>query len=329
MSTRLVVREGVAGVTTALAGPGAELKAGGTDVLERVHRDVDAPSDLVHLGRSIDATSLTGVSVDAAEQVSIGAMTTLATLAADGILARRHPLLVEAAAASATPQIRALATVGGALMQRVRCWYYRHPTLTCLRRGGGACLARDGENDNHAIFDHGSCVAVHPSTIGAALLALDASLRVRLPGSATSSVVPMARFFDVNVWNATEDNTLPPGALIESAVIDAVPARRQRYVRASARELADWASVEVAVVIEVAALRVRHARIVLGAVSRAPRRAYEAEKALLGRAFDAESIALAASAATHGAKALAKNGIKIPLVENTVRAALEELIDVE
>jgi xanthine dehydrogenase YagS FAD-binding subunit len=329
MSTRLVICESTGSVVERLASPRTELKAGGTDVIERVHRRVDAPDELVHLARSIDETALNGVSLDVSGQVRIGALTTLATLASDAIVVRRHPLLAAASAASATPQIRALATVGGALMQRVRCWYYRHPALTCLRRGGDTCLAREGENDHHAIFDQGSCIAVHPSTIGAALLALDASLVVHMPGAPTPVVVPMGQFFDVNVWNATDDNTLVDGALIEAVLIDSVPARRQRYLRASARALADWASVEVAAVVEVAGGRVRHARIVLGGVARAPRRAFAAERALIGHPFDAERIALAARAATSGAKALSKNAYKIPLVENTVRAALEELVYAE
>jgi len=328
MTARLLVVEGIESVARALANERTELHAGGTDLVERLHRGKDAPQTVVHLARSVDTEPLTGVSVDARGDLVVGAATTLASLAADGLVERRHPMLAEAARATATPQIRARATVGGALFQHVRCWYARHPTLSCLRTGGTSCLAKDGENDHHAIFGEGPCVAVHPSTLAAALIALDASLVVQVPDVSAPQTVSIADVFAIDPSRADVDHTLPRGAVVTGVVVPVAQViRAERYLRASARALADWASVEVAVVVERVGGKISHARVVLGAVARTPLASIEAERALVGQRLDDATIARAAKAATKGARPLSKNAYKVALVEGTVRAALEEIRD--
>lgn len=328
MSARLLVVEGLESVTRTLASERAELLAGGTDLVERLHRGKDAPDAVVHFARSVDTEPFTGVSVGEGGELIVGASTTLAALAADGLVERRHRVLAESARATATPQIRSRATVGGALFQHVRCWYVRHPTLSCLRTGGAGCLAKDGENDHHAIFGEGSCVAVHPSTLAAALLALDAVLVVQVPDVSAPQTVPLADVFAIDTARPDMDHTLPPGAVVTSVVVPAAKQpRKEHYLRASARALADWASVEVAVVVERAASKITHARVVLGAVARTPLVSVDAERALVGNTLDDATIARAAKAATTGARPLSKNAYKVALVEGTVRAALEEIRD--
>src|ERR687890_928628 len=119
--------------------------------------------------------------------------TTLAQIADDPRVRRRLPALAEAAALAATPQLRNMATIGGNLLQRPRCWYYRNPHVHCWLKGGDECQAREGENQHHALFDVSPCVAVHPSDPATALVALDAM--IRLWGPRGERELPVAEFF--------------------------------------------------------------------------------------------------------------------------------------
>jgi xanthine dehydrogenase YagS FAD-binding subunit len=184
-----------------------------------------------------------------------------------------------------------------------------------------------GDNAMHAIFDNEVCVAVHPSTLGAALLALDAVLDVRFPGKDSVQSLAMSQFFTFDHADATRENSLPHGALIEGVRIPvATRPVRQAYERASPRLLADWAAVEVCVSLEMNGNTVADSRVVLGAVGRVPRRATAVEQALNGKVLTAESAQAAAQHATDGAEALESNGYKLPLARNTTHAALLKVI---
>jgi xanthine dehydrogenase YagS FAD-binding subunit len=164
----------------------AELLAGATDVVDRMRQGVSDPEPLIRVARLLprDIELVDGA-------VRIGAGAKLAAILDDARL--RAPSLaglVEAIEHTATPQIRAGATVGGALRQRVRCGYYRHPELVCLRKGGETCLARGGDHEAHSIFDNDTgCVAVHPSSLLAALLSRDASVEILDDGDPKSARV--------------------------------------------------------------------------------------------------------------------------------------------
>lgn len=303
------------------ASPSAELKAGGTDVVDRARRRGFTVQEVVSVDRLLDATIDVGPS-----GMRIGAGATLASLIESEELVRRFPVLAAAVRATATPQIRARATVGGALCQRPRCVYLRHPDYVCAKEGGGVCYARFGENRYHAVFDNDACVAVHPSTVGAALLALDARLRVLAPGGARL-VMDMVDFFSVSPSDPSRENALAPGSMVESVEVPfAVGTTRQSYFRLASRERAEWADVEAAVALVLDGARIMDARVVLGGVGRVPRRAVPVEQALVGRPLRASIVAGASSRAAEGARPLAHNGAKIEGCKVAVQAALEELL---
>ena len=298
----------------------AEYKAGGTDVVDRMRRRAASPSLVVNLAwleglRGVDAQATT---------LRVGALVTLRELGLIPAVRARLPALWKANDHTATPQVRALATVGGALCQRPRCPYFRHPDFTCRKRGGDECYARVGDHHGHAIFDNRACCAPHASTLGAALLALDATLDTRT-GHATGTVT-VADFFDFHMGDAAAENALEWGALVEAVTVP-LPARRTRqtYLRASPRHLADWPEVEVVVVLEMDGDVVTNARVVLGGVGRVPLRATASEDALTGRPLGPESIHAAAAASTLDATPLPDNAHKVTLTRNAVQAALEEL----
>src|SRR5438046_809777 len=164
--------------------------AGGTDLLTLMMADIAAPSRLVNLKRLSEIPS--GIE-ETAQGVTLGALTPLVAIEMHPLLQRRYPLLAEAAALAATPQLRNMATLGGNLLQRPRCWYFRNPRFHCWLKGGDECQAREGENQHHAIFDRSPCVAVPPSDIAPALLALEATVRLR--GQHGERTLPLAKFF--------------------------------------------------------------------------------------------------------------------------------------
>jgi xanthine dehydrogenase YagS FAD-binding subunit len=307
-------------VTLRAGSRGSEFKAGGTDVVDRVRRRAAPPPVVVNLSW-LEGLRTVEVRRDV---VKLGALVTLREL---GLLPAIHdnlPALWHANDHTATPQVRALATVGGALCQRPRCPYFRHPEFTCRKRGGEECHAREGDHHAHAIFDNRVCCAPHPSTLGAALLALDATLQVRQPSGTTT--VTMGEFFDVNMGDAAVENALEGAFLVESVTV-ALPVKRTRqgYLRASPRHLADWPEVEVVVVLEFAGDVVGKPRVVLGGVGRVPLRAMASEEALVGKALSPAVIAAAAAAAAQDATPLEGNAHKVLLTRNAVRAALEEI----
>ena len=154
---------------------GAVIKAGGIDLLDRMKLGIDAPARLVNLG---GVRALRFIRADAAA-LRIGPTSTLAQLASDPLLrAARYLSVAEAAEAAANTQIRNVATVGGNLLQRPRCWYYRNPDFECFKRGGSTCYAQKGENRYHALFGGGPSYIVHPSTMATALVACDARLHI-------------------------------------------------------------------------------------------------------------------------------------------------------
>ena len=164
--------------------------AGGTDLLPLMKADLLAPEQLVDIKRLAE---LNDRIEEGANGLTIGALATLAQLEEDPIIQARYPALAEAAALAATPQLRNMATIGGNLLQRPRCWYFRNPRVPCWLKGGADCPARVGENQLHALFDISPCVAVHPSDPATALLALDASVRLR--GASGERELPLADVF--------------------------------------------------------------------------------------------------------------------------------------
>ena len=311
----------VADAVTALGHPGAMPLAGGVDLLDRLKERLDSPTRLVSLRK---LTGLDAIKVDA-NGATIGANVTLARLAADPELHRSHPLIGEAASHAATPQLRAMATLGGNLAQRPRCWYFRSEDFHCRKKGGAVCFAQTGDNSMHSIFDNTQCAAPHPSTVVTALLALGA--RVSIAGKRAREV-ELARFFVTPETDIRREVDLVPGELITGIIVPTSPANlRTAYTKQVAKQSFDWPLVDVAVALVMDGRTCRQATIVLGAVAPTPRRAVEAERVLVGATLDVIAAGRAAHAAIASATPLSANDHKVPILEavlaRTILAAVE------
>lgn len=292
----------------------ALLRAGGTDLMERY---AHAPAPITDLSRVIEGRRIE----ERADGVQIGALATIAALAAHPAVQRGYPGLAQAAGGLATPQIRNIGTVGGNLLQHVRCWYYRHPDLQCLKKGGSSCLARDGDHINHVCFDLGACAAPHASTLAAAFLAWDATVLLH-DGQELSLPALLGDGSD-----PTRQNRLPTGAVLAGVRLKpGSPDDRSTYFRAIARARAEWPIVEVIARVQ-GTNPVQAAWITLGGVANVPLRATAAEAALIGGPLDETRIAAGAKAAREGAKPLPMTGYKVDILEGAVRAALTRLLE--
>jgi xanthine dehydrogenase YagS FAD-binding subunit len=298
------------------------LLAGGTDLLTLMKADIAAPDQLIDIKRVSELTSEIGWSDDG---LTLGALTTLADIETHPIVRERYPALAEAAAIAATPQLRNMATIGGNLLQRPRCWYYRSQHFNCWLKGGTECYARDGENRNHALAGESPCVAVHPSDPATALFALDASVRLR--GAAGERILPLGEFFaEPTEDRRTETTLLPDEILLNIHLPERASNTRSTFLKAMDRKVWAFALVSVAATVHIEAGRVDDARIVLGGVAPIPWRVTDAEQMLMGEKPDTALIERTAAAALAGARPLADNGYKIPLVRALVRRALISLL---
>jgi len=302
------------------ARPGSILKAGGVDLLDRMKEGLEKPDRVISIAHVPGHDR-----IEVGPPARIGALATLARLDADKDLRRLFPALADAAGGAATPQIRNMATLGGNLAQRPRCWYFRQAEFDCRKKGGPECFARHGENRFHAIFDVDICCCVHPSATATALLAYGARLEtVTAKGKRT---IPLEDFFVAPKADPHRENQLAPGEIIETVVIP-VPAEGSRsvYKKLKEKESFDWPLVEACVSVTVTGGTIRDARVVLGSVAPTPRRAKEAEKVLSGARPSPELIARAAEAAVRGATPLSQNAHKVRLARVMVERALREAL---
>ncbi len=310
-------------VEEALAAQGT-YRAGGTELQER-RRLPNLPAaigggDLVDLR---DTEGLDELRYAADGTLRIGAKTRMATVGDHADLRVHYPGFAEAVGGLATPQIRAVGTMAGNLLQRTRCWYFRAPQTQdrCFKRGGNTCSARAGDHTFHSCFDLGPCASVHPSTIAMAMLAYDGLVDVA-PGGLRSVATLLGDGSD-----ARSDNQLQPGELITSLVLPAPRAGEQSaYFRAISRARSEWPLVEVLVRLVVEGGVVAEAAIAMGGVAPVPLRASSAETALLGRKPDVAVLTAAAKAATEGAAPLPMTGYKLELVEGSVLETLERAL---
>ncbi|MBN1640476.1 MAG: xanthine dehydrogenase family protein subunit M [Anaerolineae bacterium] len=303
-------------------GDGCRPLAGGTDLLALIAEGLIAPERLVDLKR---IPGLEGVR-EGADGVHVGALARLSALIDDPLLAERagFACLREALSVTASPQLRHMATLGGNLLQRPRCWYYRNPLTHCLRKGGSTCYAFRGESKYHAILGGGPCHIVHPSDPAVALLALDASVVVAGQGGVRR--VPLDAFYLLPRQDAHREVALGEDELLTEVVIP-LPAAGARgtYVKVAERQAWDFALVSAAVQLTFEGEGVRAARIALGGVAPVPWRAHGAEAALTGAPLTGDAIARAAEAATEGARPLAQNAYKVDLAQGVVRQALQQI----
>jgi xanthine dehydrogenase YagS FAD-binding subunit len=296
---------------------GSVLKAGGIDLLDHLKEHLVEPPRVVDL-KTIPG--LDKVVVEADGGLRIGPLATLARVAAHDAIRKTHAALAQACGEAASPQIRNMATIGGNVLQRPRCWYYRLESYNCLKKGGDVCFAVGGENRYHAIFGGGPSYAVHPSNAAVALLAFGASLL--LEGAKGSRVVPASEFFTSPARDPERENQLQPGEILTEIRVPPAPGTKSTYLDIRERAAFDWPLVAAAVAVKAEGGTVREARVVLGAVAPTPWRSTKAEQALVGKPLDESAAAAAARAAIFGAAPLSDNGYKVGLVQTVVRRAL-------
>jgi xanthine dehydrogenase YagS FAD-binding subunit len=255
---------------------------------------------------------------DSSGAARIGASTSIAAIASDARLQAAYPGIAVAAGGLATPQIRHLATLGGNLAQRSRCWYYRNPHFSCLKKGGSECPARPGNHLYGVAFDLGPCVAPHPSTMAAALLAYEGKITTsQRHGLSVENLLGDGS-------NGSADNALAQGEMIEAVELGAPLAReRAAYKRAISRAHAEWPLVELVARVVVADGAFQFVRLAAGGVAPVPVRLAEAERVLQGAPVSASTIAVAAQAATVGAKPLPMTAYKLDLLAGLVQDLLE------
>ena len=296
--------------------PSAEFRAAGTDLSERRRSGVSR-GPLIDLVRPTDAQDVAWSEDGAAR---INAFATIATLAGDAKLAAAYPGVSAAAAGLATPQIRHVATLGGNLAQRSRCWYFRDPHIPCLKKAGDNCPARDGNHLYGVAFDLGPCVAPHPSTMAAALMAYDATVTT----NRRQDLGIAALLGDGS--NGRVDNLLEPAEVIESIDLGVpVAGERALYRRAISRSYAEWPLVEVVVRVVIADGIFGLVRIVAGGIAPVPLRLTAAESLLQGAAVNATTIGNAVAQSTVGAKPLPMTGYKLDLLRGLTRDLLERI----
>jgi len=311
-----VLARDAAEASAAARRPNAVLKAGGTELLDRMKERVTVPATVVNL---LTAKGLAEVSVGA-DAVRLGAAATLTDLVENADLARVAPAVVEAARETATPLVRNRGTVGGNLAQRPRCWYFRNETYECLKKGGAECFGIPGENRYLAVFGNGKCAAVHPSNLATALWALDAKIHVR--DGAQESTLAFDAFFVAPEQDVLRENVLTPGQVITAVSFDAAPARASAYYEVNEKDSYDWALASCAVRLRLEGDRVAEARVVASAVAPTPIRLTAAEAALKDKTVGDATFAAAAEEAVKGATPLRDNAYKVVLLKTCVRRAL-------
>lgn len=296
---------------------GTRLVAGGTDLLSLLKERIVEPDRLVDLTgvralRGIEATR---------DALRIGALATLAEVLAHPAV---PPILKAALADAATPQLRNVGTVGGNLLQRNRCWYFRSEAHRCWLKGGKSCLAVDGDSRSHAIFGDGECRMVTPSDLAPALLALDATALVR--DAEGERRRPVAELFAAPTARRRREHTLGSDeVLLEIRVDDEGLRRRGTYVKFMERAAWSFALVSVAASVLVVDGRARDARIVAGAVASVPWRARAAEELLEGEPLDEQRAVAAAERFVKDAQPLKDNAYKVQILRELVRRALLRL----
>src|ERR687888_847667 len=288
-----------------------EYIAGGTDMVQLLQEYVRRPERLVSLAGLLDR----GIDVGP-QGLRLGAAATMAEVAAHPAVVQQFPLIAEALLNSASPQVRNQATMGGNVLQRTRCPYFRDVGYAaCNKRApGSGCAAIGGENRWHAVLgtsDH--CIAAHASDLAVALVALDAAVEVRGPRG--QRTVLLDDLYRLPASTPHIETVLEPGEVITAITVPASAAtRRSHYLKVRDRASFEFALVAAAVALDMDGPRIREARVALGGVGTKPWRVLQVEKALAGASLDPAALRRAAALAAEGAQGSGHNDFKIVLM---------------
>ena len=294
--------------------------AGGTTLVDLMKLHVLQPAVVVDIN---------GLPLDRVESLpggglKIGALVRNSDLAWNATVKEQYPVLSEALLSGASPQLRNMATTGGNLLQKTRCYYYRDTNYACNKREpGSGCSAMDGFNRIHAVLGGSEhCVATHPSDMAVAMMALEATVHV--DGPKGERAIALDEFYLVPGSTPDKENVLAPGEIITHVTLPALASgMRSHYLKLRDRAQYEFALASAAVVIRVNGGRIERARIAFGGVGTKPWRSREAEKALEGQAASADVFRQAADAAMAGAKPLKYNGFKVELAKRALVRTLQ------
>jgi xanthine dehydrogenase YagS FAD-binding subunit len=305
--------------------PGSEFIAGGTDMLQLLKAGQRAPHRLI----DINALPLDGIEVSPTG-LRLGALARMSDVADHPGIVANFPAISQALNLSASAQLRNMASIGGNLLQRTRCSYFRDTGFAaCNKRNpGSGCAAIGGENRMHAILGGSdACVATHPSDLAVALVALDATVRLLGPDGARSLAVEQFHMLPGDTPQV--ENVLRPGELIVGIdVPTAAHARRSHYLKVRDRTSYEFALTSAAVGVDFVNGRVRSARVAMGGIGTKPWRLRAVEDALVGTSIgDLAAWKAAAAQVATGARPLGKNAFKIELAQRTLVRALQTVAD--
>lgn len=299
---------------------GGKFVAGGTTLIDLMKLNVETPKTLIDIN---------GLPLDKIESTPDGGLRIGATvrnndLAHNTIVEQRYTVLSQALLAGASPQLRNMATTGGNLLQRTRCYYFRDTAYPCNKRTpGSGCAAIDGYHRIHAILGTSEhCIATHPSDMAVAMMALDAT--VHTTGAKGERSIPLNDFYLVPGSTPNRENVLEPGELITYVTLPPLAdGTRSYYLKLRDRASYEFALASAAVVIHMEGTRIRRARVAMGGVGTKPWRSLEAEKALEGHAANDATFRAAAEAALRPARPLHDNAFKVELARLAVARALK------
>jgi xanthine dehydrogenase YagS FAD-binding subunit len=300
--------------------PGTDYIAGGTDLMQLLKDDVRRPRHLVDL-EGLDLGRITATP----QGLRLGALARMGEVADHPAVIADYPVISQALLASAAPQIRNLATIGGNLLQRTRCTYFRDTAAPCNKRAPGTgCGAIEGAHRTHAIFGGSrQCIATHASDLAVALVALDASVHLTGPNGARD-----LRLTELHLLPSDHpdiETMLHPGELILAVSVPAGAwTRRSFYLKVRDRASFEFALTSAAVALDIQGGRIRSARVAAGGVGTKPWRLPAVEQALVGAPATAATWKHAGQLATAGATPLRDNRFKVRLLQNTVARALEQ-----
>jgi xanthine dehydrogenase YagS FAD-binding subunit len=294
-----------------------DILAGGTDLLSLMKESIHTPRRVVNIK---GVKELAGISKTPGG-LRIGAAVTLEELLASAVVRQEYPSLAEAARGVSSPQIRNVGTVGGDLCQRPRCWYFRLGYGLLAKDASGQPMVPAGDNRYHAIFGGGPAYFVNASSLGPALIALGA--RVKIAAASGGRELPVEQFFVAPKDEATREVALRPNEILAEVIVPSAPGRNATY-EVRQKEALDWPLVTASVALRMKGTTVASARVVMGHVAPVPWVARQAEQMLAGKTITEEVAGQAGEAAVAGATPLSQNAYKVQLAKVAVKRALLE-----
>ena len=299
---------------------GVKFVAGGTTLIDLMKLHVEQPTTVV----DINSLPLDKIERTADGGLKIGAMVRNSDLAHDATVQQEYPVLSQALLSGASPQLRNMATTGGNLLQRTRCYYFRDTAYPCNKRQpGSGCAAIDGYHRIHAILGTSEhCIATHPSDMAVAMMALEATVQIQ--GAQGQRTVPLQEFYFVPGATPERENVLAPGELITSVTLPRLArGTRSSYLKRRDRASYEFALASAAVVAQMQGQRMQRIRVALGGIGTRPWRSMEAEQVLEGRDANAQHFRAAAEAALRDARPLHDNAFKVELAKRTLVRTLK------